>query len=82
MRLYRAADTDYVPTDSCSFAESLEAAEHYRDNPGYGGSTLWVAEVDVDDDDSGGTVRCTPALYHRNPRPAPPGPASSTAGTT
>ena len=51
MRLYRAADTDYVPTDSCSFAESLEAAQHYLDNPGYGGSTLWVAEVDVVDDD-------------------------------
>ena len=49
MRLYRAADSDYVPTDSCSFAESIEAAEHYLNNPGYGGSTLWVTEVDADD---------------------------------
>ena len=49
MKLYRAADSDYVPTDSCSFAESIEAAEHYLDNPGYGGSTLWVTEVDADD---------------------------------
>ena len=49
MKLYRAADSDYIPADSCSFAESIEAAEHYLNNPGYGGSTLWVTEVDADD---------------------------------
>ncbi len=46
MKLYRAANDDYVNADATSFAESLAAAEAYRDNPGFGGSRLWVAEVE------------------------------------
>lgn len=45
MRLYRAADDDYI-SDTASFAETREAAEVYRANPGYGGSTLWMVDVE------------------------------------
>jgi hypothetical protein len=44
--LWRAASDDYV-SDSCSFAETREAAELYLDNPGFGGSTLYTAEVEI-----------------------------------
>lgn len=51
MKLYRAANDDYVSADSCSFAETREVAEAYLNNPGFGGSRLWVAEVEIDEDD-------------------------------
>jgi hypothetical protein len=40
---YRAADDDYVQ-QGVAFAESPAAAELYRDNPGFGGASLWRAE--------------------------------------
>ena len=46
MILWRAANDDYV-SDSCSFAETREAAELYLDNPGFGGSVLYTAEVEI-----------------------------------
>lgn len=49
LTLYRAADDDYVDTQY-SFARERDAAEAYRDNPGFGGSTLYVAAVVCDDD--------------------------------
>jgi hypothetical protein len=42
--LYRAADSDYIQQGTC-FADSREAAEEYLANPGYGGSTIWVADA-------------------------------------
>ena len=48
MRLWRAANDDYI-SDSASFAETRESAEAYRDNPGYGGDTLYYADVEPDD---------------------------------
>lgn len=45
MKLYRAADDDII-TDTASFAETLETARAYLSNPGFGGRSLWVAEVD------------------------------------
>ena len=46
MILWRAAKDDYV-SDSCSFAETREAAELYMNNPGFGGNTLWTADVEI-----------------------------------
>ena len=46
MILWRAANDDYI-SDSCSFAETRESAELYLDNPGFGGSTLYTAEVEI-----------------------------------
>lgn len=46
--LYRAADTDTI-VGSASFAADIESARAYLDNPGFGGRTLYVAEVDMDD---------------------------------
>lgn len=42
--LYRASD-DGLIVGSASFAETLETARVYRDNPGFGGGLLWRAEV-------------------------------------
>lgn len=50
MRLWRAADSDYI-SDSCSFANDRDAAEAYLDNPGFGGSVLYYADVEIDDDE-------------------------------
>lgn len=47
--LYRAAD-DGIIVGSASFSASREAAEAYLDNPGFGGSRLWCAEVEIDTD--------------------------------
>jgi hypothetical protein len=48
--LYRAADSDILPSDSASFSESREAAEAYMGgrNPGYGGAALWSTEIEID----------------------------------
>jgi hypothetical protein len=48
MILWRAANDDHIG-DSCSFAETREAAEAYLDNPGFGGDTLFTADVEVGD---------------------------------
>ena len=48
MRLWRAANDDHIG-DSASFAESREDAEAYRDNPGFGGCTLYYADVEPAD---------------------------------
>jgi hypothetical protein len=48
LTLYRAADTD-TWSDCASFAESLEAARTYLDNPGFGGSHLWTTTVEIDE---------------------------------
>lgn len=48
MILFRAANDDIL-TDCGSFAESLEAARAYLDNPGFGGARLWRTEVSVDE---------------------------------
>jgi len=48
MILWRAADDDYI-RDSASFAEDRDAAELYLDNPGFGGDTLYYAEVEIDE---------------------------------
>lgn len=45
MILWRAASDDHI-SDSASFAETREAAEHYLNNPGFGGDTLYTADVD------------------------------------
>lgn len=47
--LYRAADDDYL-SDCASFAAYRSDAEAYLDNPGFGGSRIWVTEVEIDDD--------------------------------
>ena len=47
--LYRAADDDSLPTGCAAFAEAREVAEAYLANPGYGGATLWAAEVEIDE---------------------------------
>ena len=46
MILWRAANDDYI-SDSASFAECRESAEMYLNNPGFGGSTLYYAEVEI-----------------------------------
>lgn len=46
--LWRAANDDHI-SDSASFAETREAAEAYLANPGYGGDTLYYAEVEIQD---------------------------------
>jgi hypothetical protein len=48
MILWRAANDDHI-SDSCSFAEERESAEAYLDNPGFGGDTLYSADVEIDD---------------------------------
>ena len=48
MILWRAANDDYI-SDSASFAECRESAEAYLNNPGFGGSTLYFAEVEISD---------------------------------
>lgn len=45
--LYRAAD-DGIITDCASFSASREVAEAYLDNPGFGGRSLWSADVDLE----------------------------------
>jgi hypothetical protein len=45
--LYRAADDDSIGT-SASFAEDIETAIYYLDNPGHGGSKLFAADVIYD----------------------------------
>lgn len=45
MKLWRAASDDHIG-DSASFSESRESAELYLDNPGFGGATLYVCEVE------------------------------------
>lgn len=47
--LYRAASDDLI-VGSASFATNLEAARAYLDNPGFGGRTLYRAEVEIDAD--------------------------------
>jgi hypothetical protein len=47
MRLWRAATDDHIG-DSASFAECRESAEAYLNNPGFGGDTLYRADVDAD----------------------------------
>lgn len=46
--LYRAADDDIL-TDCGSFAETLDAARRYLDNPGFGGARLWMTEIHADE---------------------------------
>lgn len=46
-RLYRAADDDIV-TDNASFSTTREAAQAYLDNPGFGGRSLYRADVEID----------------------------------
>ena len=46
MKLYRAAKDDYVDT-GYSFAETLDAAREYLNNPGFGGARLFVSDVKV-----------------------------------
>ncbi len=48
MILWRAANDDHI-SDSASFAESREVAEFYLDNAGFGGDTLYYADVEIDD---------------------------------
>jgi hypothetical protein len=48
--LWRAAADDYIP-DAASFAAHREDAEAYFDDPGYGGSLLWRARVNVTEDE-------------------------------
>ena len=43
--LYRAAADDLL-TDCGAFAETLETARVYLDNPGFGGARLWETQVD------------------------------------
>lgn len=45
--LYRAADDCFV-TDCASFSADIDVARAYLSNPGFGGRTLFVAEVDLD----------------------------------
>jgi hypothetical protein len=45
--LYRAAQDDILPPDCASFAESLETARAYLDNPGFGGASLYRTDVEV-----------------------------------
>lgn len=45
--LYRAAESD-VLTDCGSFAESIETARMYLDNPGFGGRRLYRAVVELE----------------------------------
>jgi len=47
LTLYRATDDDII-VGCASFALSREAAEAYLRNPGYGGRSLWRAEVEID----------------------------------
>lgn len=47
--LWRSADDDSLPTGCAAFAEQREAAEAYLANPGFGGATLWSAEVEFAD---------------------------------
>lgn len=46
--LYRAADDDMI-VGTASFAETLETAREYLDNPGFGGDRLWTTTVEIDD---------------------------------
>lgn len=46
--LWRAAEDDSI-SDSASFAAERGCAEAYLDNPGFGGSTLYRADVEIDD---------------------------------
>ncbi len=45
MRIWRAAKDDII-VDTASFSEERSAAEAYLDNPGYGGPTLYYADVE------------------------------------
>lgn len=45
--LWRAAADDYV-SQGMSFAESRDVAEAYLDNPGFGGASVFCAEVEID----------------------------------
>lgn len=47
-RLHRAANSDLILV-GFSLAENLDDAEAYLDNPGFGGSKLWVTDVSIDD---------------------------------
>lgn len=48
MKLYRASNDDHI-SDSASFAETRETAEAYLDNGGFGGGTLYTADVEPSD---------------------------------
>jgi hypothetical protein len=48
MILWRAANDDMI-VGCASFAETRDAAELYLDNPGYGGHTLYTADVEPTD---------------------------------
>jgi len=50
MTLWRAAGSETLNPDSTSFAEDREVAEAYLSNPGFGGTTLYRAEVGVPHD--------------------------------
>lgn len=49
MRLWRAMWRDGYTGQWSAWAADRKTAEAYLDNPGYGGDTLYVAEVDVED---------------------------------
>lgn len=49
MKLYRAANTTVTAPRAC-FAERLEDAVAYTDNPGFGGCKVFSAEVAVSED--------------------------------
>lgn len=50
MTLYRAADDTSIPSGSCSFATERRAARAYLAgrNPGFGGSTLYRLDIEID----------------------------------
>jgi hypothetical protein len=47
MKIYRAANDDYATAGTC-FAIEKNDAVAYLDNPGFGGSSLYAADVDVE----------------------------------
>lgn len=47
--IYRAADDDSATMDT-SFAERLEDAQAYLNNPGFGGAQVWRFEVEIEDE--------------------------------
>ena len=48
--LYRASKYATLPADCASFAEDIETARAYLDNPGFGGALLLRTKVERDDD--------------------------------
>lgn len=73
IELYRAAKDDIV-TDCASFAETLETARLYADNPGFGGCNLYRCALDTDavrvldlTDEDDPTAAAAEAIGHDHP---------------